>query len=124
MLIERSHTIELSSSKSHTKDGKEWREKRIAPDKRIRYHLYDKQYSRGGWGVEGEFQADDMNTYMCSFNTDSSLLVLTFHKYTEPSAEPTEMYWLSGLKAARDQSQPTLKPSALQKNKRQRETFY
>jgi hypothetical protein len=55
-----------------------------------------------------------MGTYKCSFNTDSNLLVLTFQIYTEPSAEPTEMYWPSGLKAARDQSQPTLKPSALQ----------
>jgi hypothetical protein len=54
-----------------------------------------------------------MNTYMCSFSTDSTLLVPTFQMYTEPSAEPTEMYWPSGLKAARDQSQPTLKPSAL-----------
>jgi len=35
MLTERSHIVELSSSKSHTKDGKELREKRITLDKRI-----------------------------------------------------------------------------------------
>jgi hypothetical protein len=55
-----------------------------------------------------------IGTYKCSFSTDSNLLLLTFQIYTEPSAEPTEMYWPSRLKAARDQSQPTLKPSALQ----------
>lgn len=55
-----------------------------------------------------------MGTYKCSFSTDSNLFALTFQMNTEPSAEPTAIYWPSGLKAARDQSQPTLNPSALQ----------
>lgn len=34
----------------------------------------------------------------------------------DPSEEPTAIYWPSGLKVARAQSQPTLKPSALKSN--------
>jgi hypothetical protein len=43
--------------------------------------------------------------------------------YTEPSAEPTAMNWPSGLKAARDQSQPTLNPSALQEKNAKRDVI-
>jgi hypothetical protein len=77
-------------------------------------------YTYGGRVWSGAFQADDVNTYKCSFSKDSTLLVPTFQMYTEPSAEPTEMYWPSGLNAARDQSQPTLKPSALKRRRRRK----
>lgn len=55
------------------------------------------------------------NTHVWSFSTDSILLVATDQMKIEPSDEPTATYCPSGLKVARVQSQPTLKPSALQK---------
>lgn len=56
---------------------------------------------------------NEISTYKCPFNTVSIAFVTMDQMKTEPSAEPTAMYCPSGLKAARVQSNPTLKPSAL-----------
>lgn len=68
----------------------------------------DRQLNQLSGVNEGE------NTNVCSFfSNPSTFAVFTSHMNTVPSAEPTETQLASTLNTALDQSQPTLKPSAL-----------
>lgn len=58
-------------------------------------------------------QRSKCGTHVWSFKIFSTLLLETDQMKMEPFDEPAAMYCPSGLKHARVQSWPTLKPSAL-----------
>ncbi len=63
--------------------------------------------------LRGMFRLRQRGTYSCSLSTFSNFFVAAFHTNRAPSEEPAATYCPSGLNMARDQSDPTWKPSAL-----------